>query len=342
MSVLTWAGGPSEVGYTYGRDGNPTWDALETSLGELEDAQALAFASGQAASLALLLVLGEEGRRIVVADDGYYNLRKLAARLGAIGLRSVAVDLQDLGAVEAALADRPSALWAETPTNPLLRVLDLERLSGLAAAAEAPMIVDNTTATAALQRPLDWGATASVVSLTKSTSGHSDLLLGAVTARDETLLAQVRSWRSLGGCIAGPFEAWLAHRGLSTLPLRIERQSATALAIARHLAAHERVVRVHYPGLEPSTLAIAERQMIGGFGPLLSFEVDGDAEAADRVVSAARLIRPATSFGGVESSWERRARWPSETAPPALIRLSAGLEDPGELLADVDAALAAA
>ena len=254
----------------------------------------------------------------------------------------VPTDLQDLAAIERALTAAPSLLWAETPTNPLLRVADLARLAELAAAADAPMVVDNTVATGLLQRPLDCGATASLYSLTKSVSGHSDVILGAVVSREADLLAALRAWRSSGGAIPGPFEAWLALRGLKTLPLRIARQSQSALAIATHLAGHPGVAAVHYPGINKSTLALAARQMPDGFGPLLSFEIvpgPDTARAADQVVESSRLILPATSFGGVESSWERRARWAGETAPDGLIRLSVGVEPAADLIADIDAAL---
>ena len=202
------------------------------------------------------------------------------------------------------------------------------------------MIVDNTVATGLLQQPLELGAAASLCSLTKSASGHSDVLLGADISRDEVLLAGLRDWRALGGGIPGPFETWLALRGLRTLALRIARQSENALALARHLTAHPRVRAVHYPGTEPATLPLARRQMPRGFGPLLSFELEGTAADADAVVAAARIILPATSFGGVESAWERRARWAPETAPETLIRLSAGIEPAADLLADLDHSLA--
>jgi cystathionine gamma-synthase len=219
-------------------------------------------------------------------------------------------------------------------------VADLERLGALAAAAGAPMVVDNTVATGLLQRPLEAGATASLYSLTKAVSGHSDVILGAVVSRDEELLAALRAWRSSGGAIPGPFEAWLALRGLKTLPLRIARQSDSALVIARHLTGHPRVAAVHYPGIDKSTAELARRQMSRGSGPLLSFEVTPDsADAADKVVASSRLILPATSFGGVESTWERRARWPAETAPAGLIRLSVGVEPAADLLTDIDQAL---
>ena len=337
--------GTPRPGRGYGRDGNPGWEALERALGGLEEAEAVAFASGQAASMALMLALAPGREQIVLPEDGYYGGRVLADRLRPYSTRPVPVDLQDLAAVERELTAAPSLLWAETPTNPLLRVADLTRLADIAAAAGAPMVVDNTVATGLLQRPLDAGATASLYSLTKSVSGHSDVVLGAVVSRDAGLLADVRAWRSSGGGIPGPFEAWLALRGLKTLPLRIARQSASALAIAGHLAGHPRVTAVHYPGIDgpgidKTTSALARRQMPDGFGPLLSFEVMPDsADAADKVVARSRLILPATSFGGVESTWERRARWPAETAPPGLIRLSVGVEPVADLITDIDQAL---
>jgi cystathionine beta-lyase/cystathionine gamma-synthase len=293
--------------------------------------------------MALMLALAKGRDSIVLPSDGYYGTRVLADRLRPHGAVPVHVDLQDLPAVERALAGpgpRKSLLWTETPTNPLLRVADLARLAELAAAAEAPMVTDNTVATGLLQRPLDSGATASLYSLTKSLSGHSDVIGGAVVSRDGELLAALRAWRSSGGAVPGPFEAWLALRGLKTLPLRIARQSQSALAIARHLAAHPRVGAVHYPGVGTPASPVAARQMTGGFGPLLSFEIIPDrAEAADHVVESSTLILPATSFGGVESTWERRGRWAGETAPDGLIRLSAGVEPVADLITDIDAAL---
>jgi cystathionine beta-lyase/cystathionine gamma-synthase len=336
-SIYVSAGAP-RPGRGYGRESNPGWEALEQALGSLEDAQAVAFASGQAASMALMLVLAAGRDRIVLAADGYYGTRVLADRLRPHGAVPVPVDLGDLAATERELAGAPSVLWAETPTNPLLRVADLAGLAGLAAAAGAPMIVDNTAVTGLLQRPLDWGAAASLYSLTKAISGHSDVIGGAVVSRDAKLIEDLRAWRASSGAIPGPFEAWLSLRGLKTLPLRIARQSASAQAIAGHLAAHPAVLAVHYPGMMPAGREIARRQMPDGFGPLMSFEV-GSAAAADRVVAGSRLILPATSFGGVESTWERRARWTAETAPAGLIRLSVGVEPAADLIADIDSAL---
>jgi cystathionine beta-lyase/cystathionine gamma-synthase len=341
-SIYVSAGTP-RPGRGYGRESNPGWEALEQAIGDLEDAEAVVFASGQAASMALMLALAAGRKQIVLPSDGYYGGRVLADKLRPHGAVGVLEDLQDLPAVERALLAAPSVLWAETPTNPLLRVADLTRLAELAAAAQAPMVVDNTVATGWLQRPLDAGATASLYSLTKAASGHSDVILGAVVSRDPDLLAELRAWRSSGGAIPGPFEAWLALRGLKTLPLRIERQSHSALVIAAHLAGHPGVAAVHYPGINKSTLELAARQMPGGLGPLLSFQLapggPDTARAAEQVVQSSRLILPATSFGGVESSWERRGRWAGETAPDGLIRLSVGVEPAADLIADIDAAL---
>jgi cystathionine beta-lyase/cystathionine gamma-synthase len=337
-SVFVSHGEPGP-GYGYGRNGNPTWTALEEALGGLERAEAVVFASGQAASMALLLALARGRSRVVVPIDGYYGARVLADRLHPHGAVPLAVDQQDLAAVKDALAEAPSVLWAESPTNPLLKVSDLTRLGELARAAGAPMVVDNTVATGMLQQPLDLGAVASLYSLTKSVAGHSDVILGAVVSRDQDLLAEVRDWRTYGGGIPGPVETWLAMRGLKTLPLRIERQSRNAQAIAEHLAGHPKVRAVYYPGLlTGAAREMADAQMPAGFGPLLSFEVES-ARQADAVVAASALIVPATSLGGVETTWERRARWAAETAPDGLVRLSAGIETAADLLADIDTAL---
>jgi cystathionine gamma-synthase len=323
----------------YGRAANPGWAAVEEALAAMEGpgTAAVSFASGQAASMALMLALAGGRTRIVFPFDGYYNTRALAAKLAPHGASAVGVDLLDLPAVERALGDGGAVLWAETPTNPLLRVADLAALGSLAAAAGAPFVVDNTVATGLLQKPLEFGALACVYSLTKSISGHSDVLGGAVVTRDPALAAQLRDWRTTGGAIPGPFESWLVLRGMKTLSLRIARQSENALAIAEFLAAHPRVTAVHYPGLRPSDTTL--RQMPRGFGALLSFELAGSACDADAVVAAAELIVPATSFGGVESTWERRGRWAAETAPDTLIRMSAGIEPIEDLLADIGAAL---
>ena len=329
--------GPNELGYA--RSGNRTWEALESALGRLEGAPAVSFASGLGATLALLLALARERKRLILPSDGYHGGRGLARKLEPFGIATELVDQADLEAVAQALKSEAAILLVETPTNPFLRVMDLEALAELAREHGAALICDNTTATAALQRPLDLGAMATVASLAKASSGHSDVILGAVATRDEALYDEVRSWRTYGGAIPGPFEAWAALRGLKTLPLRIQRQSSNALEIARWLTEHERVARVHYPGLEPRELV--RRQMSDGGGPLLSFELSSAAAVeTDAVVERSQRIVRGTSFGGVESSWERRSRWPGEVAPPNLIRLSVGIEEVRDLIADLEHALA--
>lgn len=336
-----FSAGEPDPARSYGRNTNPGWADVEAGLAALEGpgTEAVTFASGQAASMALMLALAPGKSRIVFPDDGYYNTRALAAKLRPHGAAAVAVDILDLGAVEGALGAGPSVLWAETPTNPLLRVADLERLASLASAAGAPMVVDNTVATGLLQKPLEFGALASVYSLTKSLSGHSDVIGGAVVTRSAELAGSLREWRTAGGAIPGPFESWLVLRGMKTLPLRLARQSENALAVASFLAGHPRVTAVHYPGLSGGPLV--KTQMPNGCGCLLSFELAGTAAGADAVVAASGLIVPSTSFGGVESTWERRARWPAETAPETLIRMSAGVEPAADLIADLEAALSA-
>lgn len=338
-SVWESKGDPANSAYTYGRYGNPTWTAFEVALGEAESADALLFGSGMAAALALLLSLTSDCSRIVLSSDCYFGVSHLARSFAGRGIVAEIVDLANEETVVAALGRQAAALWIETPSNPLLRTADISRLASLAREASVPTVVDNSLPTAHLQRPLDLGALASITSITKAASGHSDLVLGAAATRDEELLAALRDWRTAAGLIASPMDAWLAHRGFKTAGIRLERQSLGAQTIADYLAAHPRVERVHYPGLGKVASYLAT-QMPAGYGPLLSFEVAGGADAAEEVVAASRLIRPATSFGGVESSWERRARWASETAPPSLIRLSVGIEPVDAVLEDLESSLA--
>ena len=326
----------------YLRADHPNWRMVEQVLGALEDADAVVFSSGQAASHALLADLVASDHRIVVPDDGYYNTRALAALVtGPAAVDWVPVDQRDADAVAAHLSGGRAALWVETPSNPWLRIADIAALGEVAAAHGAPMVCDNTLATALLQQPCDLGAHASSYSLTKALAGHSDLLMGAVVSRDRALIDRLRTWRTLTGGIPGAFSAWLALRSLKTLAVRLPRQCANAQAIAEHLARHDAVTAVHYPGVGPAR-AVADRQMRGGYGPVLSFEVDGDAAVADAVVRGARLLIAGTSFGGVVSSWERRGRWADETAPDTLIRVSAGIEHGDDLIADIDRALTTA
>jgi cystathionine gamma-lyase len=229
-------------------------------------------------------------------------------------------------------------VWVETPSNPGLEVVDIGALAQAAHAEGALFVVDNTLATPLDQAPLDLGADATLVSITKALAGHSDLLLGSVGTRSPELHERLHRWRSLAGSIAGPFEAFLAHRSLPTLDVRLERMCSNALALAELLAGRDDVVSVRYPGLpgDPSHV-VAARQM-RRFGPVVSFTL-GDADTAQRFLDAAELVVEATSFGGLHTMAERRQRWGSDGVADGLIRLSAGLEDPDDLLADVEQAL---
>lgn len=334
------AGDPNSIAYTYGRDHNPTWTALEMALGRIANATVCTFPSGLAACFA---VIGSElraGDTIVMPSDGYYTLRLLLKEhLQQLGITTRLVPTGD-AAILAAL-DGARFLWLETPSNPVLEVCDIRRLAEAAHARGIGVAVDNTTATMLGQQPLDLGADYEVASDTKAMTGHGDVLFGHVATRDAARAAAIRAWRTHSGSIPGPMEAWLALRSLATLELRLSRQCANAQAIAEHLHGHRAVQSVRYPGLpsDPSH-AIAARQM-SHFGPVVSFTLR-DQAAAERFLGASALITEATSFGSLHTTAERRARWGGDAVPPGFIRMSVGCEDVRDLLADLDQALAAA
>ncbi|MFD0022768.1 cystathionine gamma-lyase [Streptomyces sp. NPDC058382] len=326
--------------YTYGRETNPTWTHLERAIGELEApgqrVETTVFASGMAAISAVLLAQARSGDVIVLPDDGYQALPLARAQLEAYGVEvrtaPTGGDAQ-LSALEGA-----RLLWIETPSNPGLDVCDVRRLVDAAHAGGTLVAVDNTLATPLGQRPLELGADFSVASDTKGMTGHGDILLGHVACLDPELAAGVRRWRKVVGAIPGPMEAWLAHRSLATLELRIERQCANALALAEALSEREEVTGLRYPGLpaDPSH-PTAVRQM-RRFGSVVSF-VLADRGTAERFLSSLRLAEDATSFGGVRSTAERRARWGGDAVPEGFIRFSVGAENPEDLVADVERAL---
>ena len=327
----------------YGRYGNPTWEALEQAVGELDGGQAVAFASGMAAVTATLAaVLGPvpADLPVVAPRHGYHTALRLVERLGRPVHR---VDVADTAAVVAAL---PGAglLWLESPTNPMLEVADVPAVLAAARSHGVPSVVDATVATPLLLRPLEHGADVVVHAATKYLAGHSDVLLGVAVTADTGLTDDLRGQRADHGAVPGPFEAWLALRGLRTLPVRLDRAQASAAELARRLTRHPAVTRVRYPGLpDDPGHAVAARTM-DGFGALVSVEVVGGACAADAVAETTRLWVHATSLGGVESLLERRRRWAAErpTVPESLLRLSVGLEHVEDLWDDLDAALTAA
>ncbi len=322
----------------YGRWGNPTWEALEEALGTLEDGSAVSFSSGQAATSAVLGGLST-GSVVVHPTGAYSGTRELLGVLadaGRIGLRPV--DVTDTDAVRAALPGA-ALVWVESPTNPLLGIAEVPQIVEAAAAVGAATVVDNTFATPIAQRPLEWGATMVVHSATKYIGGHSDLLLGAVVTRDDARRAALVRHRTLHGSIPGTVEAFLALRGLRTLPVRFARQQRSAALLARLLGGHPAVTRVRYPGLEDDPCHARAAALMSGFGAIVSFELIS-AAAADAVVGAVELVVPTTSLGGVETTVERRGRWPGEEHVPAgLLRLSVGLEHPDDLWDDLCHAL---
>jgi cystathionine gamma-lyase len=335
-------GDPSLIPYTYARSHNPTWTHLEKAIGQMESdlgyrASALVFASGMAACTAVFGALLRPGNVVVLPTNAYYAARVLAqeyfAQMGIIiRLAPTANNAQGEHLEGAKL------LWIETPSNPTMEVCDIAALSEAAHKAGALVVVDNTTATPLAQRPLALGADISVASDTKSMTGHSDILLGHVAVRDLELRQKIEQWRTLTGGILGPMEAWLALRSIATLPLRLERSSHNAQRIAEFLTTRPEVQSVFYPGLPTHPAhAIAAKQM-NYFGAVLSF-ILRDKAAAETFLSKSKLLTEATSFGGVSTSAERRARWGGDDIAEGFIRMSAGCEDIEDLLEDIAQAL---
>ena len=313
-------------GIEYGRDGNPGWQALEAAIGELEGGHGVAFASGLAATSAILDLV-PKGSRVIGQRAPYYGVSLLMQERQALGQLVHETHAELTVESLRPTVDGAALVWIESPTNPMLDVVDLPAVIGLAKQAGALVVVDNTFATPFGQNPIAHGADLVMHSGTKMIGGHSDLMLGAVVCATEELQRQLIVRRHNAGATPGVLEAYLALRGLRTLPARYERAQSTARELATRLATHPSVARVRYPGK----------------GSMISFETIGGAEDAERVCESARLIVHATSLGAVETSMERRARYPSERAvgtPATLIRLSVGLEHVEDLWRDLDQALA--
>jgi len=328
----------TERSYARG-DGTPTWEALEEIVGLLEGGESVAFASGMAGIAAVFDQL-HAGSRIVLPADCYQGVAGLAESGRQKGLWSIsrlAVDDTDGWIREAADSD---LLWLESPSNPLLVVADLRAICSASRKPTSLLAVDNTFATSLNQRPLDLGADVSFQSATKFIGGHSDLLAGLVTVRRNDLLADLRKSRELHGATPGALESFLAVRGVRTMALRLERAQATAMILAQRLNSHPGVARTRYPGLSTHPTHSIARAQLKGYGTIISFDVRGDAAAADKVCSRVRLIQHATSLGAVESTIERRANIPGQQhLPSTLLRLSVGIENVEDLWADLDAVL---
>jgi cystathionine gamma-synthase len=315
------AGGP--VGY--GRYGNESWSALEAAISELEGGQTLSFSSGMAAISAVFSIL-PIGAPVVASSQGYSGTMSLLNQHHASGRLEVRfVDITNTEEVVAAIKGA-ALLWLESPTNPCLDVADLPALIAAAKKQNIGVGVDNTFATPMVQTPLAMGADIVMHSVTKFLAGHSDVVLGSLSISDPALFKRLEESRRLNGSIPGPFEAWLALRGIRTFPVRFRAAEANAKTLVTRLQNHAKITKVRYPG----------------FGAVISFEIDGNAENAEKVCESSRLISHATSLGGVESLWERRRRWAAESpsVPEQLIRLSVGCEHVDDIWQDIEQALA--
>ena len=316
------AGGP--VGY--GRYGNESWSALEAAISELEGGQTLSFSSGMAAISAVFSIL-PIGAPVVASNQGYSGTMGLLNQHHASGRLEVRfVDITKTEEVIAAMKGA-ALLWLESPTNPCLDIADLPALITAAKKQTIGVGVDNTFATPLVQRPLSMGADIVMHSVTKFLAGHSDVVLGSLSIADPALFKRLEESRRFNGSIPGPFEAWLALRGIRTFPVRFRAAEKNAQQLVTRLESHAKITKVRYPG----------------FGAVISFEIDGTAEQAEKVCESSRLIAHATSLGGVESLWERRRRWALESpsVPEQLIRLSVGCEHVADIWQDIEQALAA-
>ena len=314
------AGGP--VGY--GRYGNESWSALEAAISELEGGQTLSFSSGMAAISAVFSIL-PIGAPVVASNQGYSGTMGLLNQHHASGRLEVRfVDITNTDEVIGAMKGA-ALVWLESPTNPCLDLADLPQLIAAAKKLTVGVGVDNTFATPLVQQPLSMGADIVMHSVTKFLAGHSDVVLGSLSTSDSALFKRLDEARRFNGSIPGPFEAWLALRGIRTFPIRFRAAEKNAQQLLTRLQAHPKITKVRYPG----------------FGAVISFEVDGNAEQAEKVCESSRLITHATSLGGIESLWERRRRWALESpsVPEQLIRLSVGCEHVDDIWQDIEQAL---
>lgn len=331
------AGEAKDAAYVYARTGHPTWTRYEMALTELEGGQACVFASGMAAVAAVFGAVLRPGDRVVLPADSYFGARALVdgffTQMGV-----TVVKAPTAGSAQMAHIAGARLVWLETPSNPNLDVCDIAAVVAQARDHGALVAVDNTTATVLSQQPLALGADFSVASDTKAMSGHSDLLLGHVAVREPAWLERIVEWRTHVGATPGPMDVWLAHRSLATLDVRLERQTANALALATYFRSRPELIAVRYPGLpDDPAHDIAARQMTR-FGTVLGLTF-ADRAAAEAFLAHATLITEATSFGGVHTTAERRMRWGADGVSEGFVRLSVGVEHIDDLLADVAQAL---
>ena len=338
LSATFHAGG--DIGY--GRFGNASWKALEEAIELIEGGKTILFSSGLAAISAIFKTV-PNGSVIVTSKNGYTGTMNLLRQISEInGMQVRYVDVSNTQEVLTALEGANFA-WIESPTNPALEVADLPKIIKQAKSLGLIVGVDNTFATGLLQQPLEMGADFSMNSVTKYLSGHSDVVMGSVSSRNENLLTKVLDVRKFHGAIPGPFEAWLALRGVRTLSLRLAKAQENAMELAKRLSSHPQVDRVRYPGLETDPHHLMAKSFMKCFGAIICIEVKGGANAADRACESSKLITYATSLGGVESLWERRQRWGSEapSIPDNLVRISVGIENIEDLWLDIDQSLRA-
>lgn len=331
-------GDPANSQYAYGRYGNPTWTAYEDAITALEGGEStIAFASGMAAVTAVLGTVLKAGDILVMPSDAYFAARVVSGDY----FKSLGVEVRfapTSGNAQLECLKGAKLLWLETPSNPNLDVCDIALLSEAAHKEGAVVAVDNTTATCLGQKPIVLGADFSVSSDTKATTGHSDLILGHVTVKDNVWGDKLRTWRKLMGSIPGPMEVWLAHRSLATLDVRLERQCKNALAVAEFLKSCSGVQGVRYPGLrDDPSYTIASRQM-KYFGPIVGFELESRKDA-EKFFDSCKLVYEATSFGGIHTMAERRARWGGDKVSEGFIRLSTGCEGHEDIIADLKQAI---
>ena len=332
-------GGP--IGY--GRYGNEAWSALEEAISVLEGGKTLIFSSGMAAISSVYSLL-PQGAIIVAAENGYQGTTTMLKKMHEA--KKLEVRFVNLPNTDEVLKALPGAqmLYLESPTNPAIEVVDLPVVIAAGKKAGSIVVVDSTLATPMVQNPLALGADIALHSVTKYLSGHSDILLGCVVTNDESIFERVEQARRYGGAIPGPFEAWIALRGLRTFALRMQRSQENAMELAKRLEKDPRVLKVRYPGLASDPYHERAKSFMKGFGAMISFEVEADIAQIDKMCNSSTLITNATSLGGVESIWERRRRWATEshTIPENLIRFSVGIENVDDLWSDIQSCFLAA